>query len=207
MIPAGTANVLAHELGLPLNPVQALEVALKKVVRCVDLGIVQGRKRQRFLLMAGIGVDAYIVSKIRPKRRLLGMATFYLESLRAFRSYAFPEFRVLGGDETLSATSCIIANARSYGGGLVFTPDADMSDGLFDVLILQGKPGVEHFRFILSAWLGKPLQVSCVQRRRFPALRIEGIRGVWVQADGELMGALPIDVTLTPASFPLVVPG
>jgi diacylglycerol kinase (ATP) len=207
MIPAGTANVLAHELGLPMNPVQALEIALKKVVRQVDLGIVLGRNRQRFLLMAGVGVDAYIVSKIRPRRRLLGMANFYLASLRAFRTYAFSEFRVLGGDETLSATSCIIANAHSYGGGLVFTPDADMGDGLFDVLILQGKPGVEHFRFILSAWLGKPRQVSCIQRRRLPAVRVEGARGVWVQADGELMGALPIDVTMTPASFPLVVPG
>ena len=72
--------------------------------------------------MAGVGVDAYIVSKIRPRRRLLGMANFYLASLRAFRSYAFPEFRVLGGDETMNATSCIIANAHSYGGGLVFTP-------------------------------------------------------------------------------------
>ena len=206
MIPAGTANVLAHELGLPLDPVKALDIALKGAVRRVDLGFVQGRNRHPFLLMSGIGVDAYIVSRIRPKKRLLGMANFYLVSLRAFRSYAFPEFRVVGGGETLSATSCIIANAHSYGGGLVFTPDASMNDGLFDVLVLQGKLGVEHLRFILSAWLGKPRQVSCVQRRRLPALRVEGARGIWVQADGELIGAVPIDVTLTPASFPLVVP-
>ena len=206
MIPAGTANVLAHELGVPLDPVKALSIALKGSVRRVDLGTVQGRGRHHFLLMTGIGVDAYIVSRIRPKKRVLGMANFYLVSLRAFRSYAYPEFRVVCGGESLSATSCIIANAHSYGGGLVFTPDACMTDGLFDVLILQGKPRVEYFRFILSAWLGKPIQVSCVQRRRLPAVRVEGARGVWFQADGELIGALPIDVTLTPASFPLVVP-
>jgi len=82
-----------------------------------------------------------------------------------------------------------------------------MNDGLFDILILQGKPRMEHYRFVLSAWLGKPIRVSCVQRRRLPAVRVEGARGVWVQADGEPIGALPIDVTLAAASFPLVVPG
>jgi diacylglycerol kinase (ATP) len=206
MIPAGTANVLARELGLPLNPVRALEIALKMSVRRVDLGWLQGRRRRNFLLMTGIGADACVVAKIRPKKRRLGVAAYYIASLRAFLSYGFPEFRVIGPDETLSATSCLIANAGCYGGGLVFTPGAHMSDGLFDVLVLQGKPGIEHFRFLLSAWLGRPRQVSCIQRRRLPALRIEGARGVWVQADGELVGALPIDVSLSHASFPLVVP-
>ncbi|MBZ5499570.1 MAG: diacylglycerol kinase family lipid kinase [Acidobacteriia bacterium] len=206
MIPAGTANVLARELSLPLNPIQALDIALKRVVRRVDLGILQGRQQHRFLLMAGIGLDAYVVSRMRPNKRRLGIASFYLASLRAFLSYSFTEFSVCAPDETLKATSCLISNTRCYGGGLVFTPEADMSDGLLDILILRGKPGIEHFRFIFSAWLGRPRPASCVQRRRLPALRVEGPRGLWVQTDGEPIGTLPIDVTLSHASFPLVVP-
>lgn len=206
LIPAGTANVLARELGLPLDPIQSLEIALKRVVKHVDLGVLQGRKLQRFLLMAGIGFDAYVVSRIRPKKRRLGLAAYYLATVRALLSYHFPEFRVVAQEEVLAATSCLVANARNYGGGLVFTPSADMRDGILDVLILQGKPRISHFRLLLSAWRGKPRIDSCIQYRRLKSLRIEGPRGVWVQADGELVGTLPLEVTLSQATYPLVVP-
>jgi YegS/Rv2252/BmrU family lipid kinase len=206
LIPAGTANVLARELGLPLDPIQSLEIALKRAVKHVDLGVLQGRKQQRFLLMAGIGFDAYVVSKVRPRKRRLGMAAFYFATVRALLSYHFPEFHVIVQEEVLDATSCIIANTRNYGGGLVLTPSADMGDGLFDVLILQGEPRIVHFRLLLLSWLGKSNVDPRIQYRRLQSLRIEGPRGVWVQADGELVGTLPLDVTLSHASYPLVVP-
>jgi diacylglycerol kinase family enzyme len=100
LLPAGTANVLARELGLPLDPIQALHVALQRDVRRVDLGILRGRKLHRFLLMAGIGFDAHVVSRVRPKKRRLGLAAYYGATLRALMSYSFPEFRLLTRDET-----------------------------------------------------------------------------------------------------------
>ena len=206
LLPAGTANVLAREIGLSLDPITALDIALRRVVRRVDLGTLQGRSTHRFLSMAGIGFDAFVVSKIRPGRRRLGIGAFYAATLRAFLSYSFPEFLVHVQGETFAATSCLIANARTYGGGLVITPDADMCDGLLDILILQGKPRPSHMRFIISAWFGRPHKASWVRCLRAPIVRIDGARGVWVQADGELAGSLPVDVSLTHASFPLVVP-
>ncbi len=206
LIPGGTANVLAHELGLPRNPVAALEVALKRTVRQVDLGLLSGTKRRPFLLMAGIGFDAHVVLNVRPKKRLLGMTVFYLTTVRTLLSYSFPEFQVVTADEEFAATSCVISNARTYGGGIVFTPDADMTDGLFDVLIVKGKPGISHLKFFLSAWRRKPRPFSCVQWRRVPAVKIKGPRGLWVQVDGELFGSLPVEANLLPASYPLVVP-
>lgn len=206
LIPAGTANVLARELNLPRDPALAIKMALKRTVRYVDLGLLSGTKSRHFLLMAGIGFDAYVVSKVRPKRRRLGMAAFYLTTLRAFFSYSFPELHVLAAGESFVATSCLIANARTYGGGIIFTPGADMGDGLLDVLVIQGKPGISHLRFFLSAWRGKPRLNSCVQCRRVPALRVEGPRGLWVQVDGELFGTLPVEATLSSASYPFVVP-
>jgi diacylglycerol kinase (ATP) len=156
--------------------------------------------------MTGIGFDAYVVSKVRSKNRRLGLAAYYLATVRALLSYHFPEFHVVLQDEVLPATSCIVANARSYGGGLVLTPSADMGDGILDVLILCGKPRIVHFRLLLSSWLGKPNVDPGIRYRRLQSLRIEGPRGVWVQADGEPVGTLPLDVTLSHASYPLVVP-
>ena len=206
LLPGGTANVLAHEFAIPLDPVRAMEIALRRTVRRVDLGILRGRELRHFLLMAGVGLDAYVVSKIRPRKRKMGMAAYYLATLRALVSYSFPEFHVILQGEVFNASSCIIANAASYGGKLVLTPDADMCDGMLDILIVQGKPRISHFRVLLGAWLGKPRDASCA-RRRVPALRIEGKRGIWVQADGELIGTLPVDVSLSHTSYPLVVPG
>jgi len=206
LIPSGTANVLAHELGLPYAAAGALEVAMKGRVRQVDLGILRGNRQHHFLLMAGIGLDAYVVSRIKPKKRKFGIAAFYLASLRALLSYSFPEFNVVAQGETISATSCVVANARHYGGGLVFTPDASMEDGLLDLFLLHEKSRVENCRLLFSAWRGKPSQDVRIQRRRLSALRIEGPRGIWVQADGELKGTLPLDVTISHAAYPLVVP-
>ena len=109
-------------------------------------------------------------------------------------------------DETIAATSCVIANARTYGGGLVLNPDAAMDDGQLDILLVKSASRGDTVRFLLSAWFGKPRHDSWIERRRAPAVRIEGPRGIWVQADGEPVGTLPVDVTLVPQAFPLVVP-
>ncbi len=206
LIPAGTANVLAHEVGLPFDPARAIEIAVKGPEKRVDLGLLQAREERRFLLMAGIGFDAYVVSKVPPKKRKFGLATFYVTALRALLAYSFPEFHVLADGETIPATSCLVANCRRYGGGLVFTPDARMDDGLLDLYILQEQSKTGNLRRLYWAWRGRPGPPGRLQRRRISRLRVEGPRGVWVQVDGELVGTLPVDVTLSRASFPLVVP-
>jgi YegS/Rv2252/BmrU family lipid kinase len=207
LLPSGTGNVLAHELGLPLDPVKSMDIALQGKVRHVDLGILKARQSHNFLLMTGVGFDAYVVSKVRPALKMrIGIASFYLQTLKAMLSYGFPKFEVHIQQETLTATSCVISNARSYGGGLVLTPEADMCDGILDLLLLLEGSKLDYCRFILSAWLGKPRVGTSVQIRRASEIRVEGPRGPWVQADGELIGTLPLEISLTPAVFPLVVP-
>jgi diacylglycerol kinase (ATP) len=198
--------VLGHELDLPLDPVKALQIALRKVVRHVDTGRLSGRQELPFVLMSGIGLDAYVVSRVKPEiKRVLGMAHYSVVTLKALISYPSTEFRVVTPDGALTATSCIIANARSYGGGLSFTPAADMCDGLFDVLVFRGRSKMSHLRLLLGAWLGKPRPDPEVQFFRVPSLRVEGPRGVWVQADGDLVGTLPLDFTVQRSTLPVIV--
>ncbi len=208
VLPSGTANVLARELQLPLDPIWALELALKGVIRRVDLGSLRGRQQRYFLCMAGIGMDAYIAATVRPRlKRRIGMASYYVATARALLAYPFPEFQILVPEESLTVTWCLIANTHSYGGGLVFVPDADMNDGLFDVLYIKGKARMSIYRFLLSAWRGKPRLGGIAYRRRLAELKIAGPGGLWVHADGELVGSLPQEVSLSHASFPLIVPG
>lgn len=207
LLPAGTANVLARELGLPLNPLKALKIALKRTTRRIDLGNLGPESRRRFLFVAGIGFDAYVVSKVRAGlKSKLGMAAYAVAILECLRSYSFPEFQVSIDDRTFLAASCLACNSKRYGGGLLFLPDADMSDGMLDILVLEGKRRVGLARFLFKAFLKRPERGDWIHRLRSSSLRIEGPKTVLLQADGELAGGLPVDITLTNSAFPLVVP-
>ena len=205
LLPAGTANVLARDLGLPLDPARALDVALRRTVRRVDLGRLTARAQHCFLLMAGIGFDAYVASRVRPAaKKRLGMLAYFFSILHSVSIYPFPEFRVSAGEEEYNATTCVIANAKGYGGGLVFTPAADMFDGLLDIVLLEGKSRLGYLGFLWDAWRGHPGSRPWVRRLRVSSLSITGPRGIWVQADGELVGTLPLEVHVAPRAFPLV---
>lgn len=208
LLPAGTANVLARDLGLPLDPVRALDVALKKrAVRRVDLGKLKARAERSFLLMAGIGIDAYVASRVRPAvKNRLGMFAYAISTLHSLATYAFPEFQVSTGEQQFTATSCLIANAKGYGGGLLFTPAADMFDGLLDILVLEGRSRLGYLRFLWNGWRRHPKVYPWIREFRASALKVTGPRGLWVHADGELVGTLPIEVSITSRAFPLVVP-
>ncbi len=204
LIPAGTANVLARELGIPLNPVRALQIALEGTVRKVDLGEL-GAGIRRFLFVAGIGFDAQVVASVRFKN-VAGIAAYAAATVASLRSYSFPEFQVIADGRTYTATSCLACNARSYGGGLLFCPDADMSDGLLDVLVIEGRRRLRLARFLLNAWRGKPETGDWIHRLRVRTLKVEGSVDVPVQVDGELTGSLPLEISLSHLSFPLVIP-
>jgi diacylglycerol kinase (ATP) len=207
IVPAGTANVVARELQLPLDPVRALQIGLQRTWRNIDLGILGPGLRRRFLFVAGIGFDAYVVSQVDEKlKSRVGIAAYAIAIVRCLRSYAFPEFQVVAEGRTYTATSCLAANGRRYGGGLLFCPGADMCDGSFDIVVLQGKRRIALAWFLLKARLQLPGKSDWIHRFRTSALKIEGPPDVWVQADGELVGGLPLEIALTPSVFPLVFP-
>jgi diacylglycerol kinase (ATP) len=207
LLPAGTANVVAREIGLPLNPVRALQIALKRVIRKVDLGEAGPGSRRRFVFVAGIGFDAYVVSRVNAALKAkLGMAAYAIAIAECLRSYSFPEFQVMAGENVYCATSCLVCNARSYGGGLLFCPGADMSNGQLDVLILQGRRRLGLASFLIRAWLQIPAKGGWIHRLQAKELKMEGPGDVLVQVDGELAGNLPLDIRVVPSTFPLVVP-
>lgn len=206
VLPAGTANVVARELGLPLNPIRALRIALTGSPRKVDLGEL-GEGKRRFVFVAGMGFDAYVVANVSPRLKAkLGMAAYAAAIVDCLRTYSFPEFEVSADGRSYRATSCLACNAGSYGGGMLFCPGADMSDGLLDVLVIEGNRRLGLARFLLRAWLRAPEQNDWVHRVRSRSLRIHGPASVLTETDGELAGSLPSVIGLRHQTFPLIVP-
>jgi diacylglycerol kinase (ATP) len=207
VLPGGTANVLARELGLPLDPVQSLKIALKRKVRHVDLGELGSGQNRRFLFVAGIGFDAFAVFSVRPALKAkLGMAAYVVAILDCLRNYTFPEFQVTTENNAFTATSCLVCNSKRYGGGLLFCPDADMEDGLLDVLVLQGARKIGLARFLFKAWIGIPEKRHWIHRLKAKTLQVEGPSTVLAQIDGELAGSPPYQISLEASAFPLIIP-
>src|SRR3712207_6782594 len=142
ILPLGTANVLARELGLPLNVQGACERILRGERARIDLGVATNRKgvERRFACMAGIGFDAHVVRAVTPrlKRYLRGLA-FALMAFKVLAEEDFPWIHVNHGDTTHVTRFAIVANAHHYGGGLRAAPDPHPpATGELEVKLLRG---------------------------------------------------------------------
>lgn len=182
LIPGGTANVWAHEIGLPDDPVKASLLLIDSDGRKVDLGHVEvdavrtgsittdpPRKprppsggRPHFLLMAGLGVDAAVMRRVStPLKERIGEAAVALAAAKELPSqHAFPiEIAASVADRKRAvlwkgeALQVVVGNSRRYGNIAEVTPDAHIDDGLLDVCIITAGNPLSTMEQVLSALL------------------------------------------------------
>jgi YegS/Rv2252/BmrU family lipid kinase len=188
VVPAGTGNLLARNLGLPLDVRGALEVALAGVNRELDVGVANGRP---FLVMAGLGLDAQMLgSTSEPLKKRLGWVAYVVAGLRHLRDRPMRvTLRADGGPPERRRASAVIAgNVGRLQGGLTLLPGAAPDDGLLDVVVLTATGW--------AGWLAVLAQVALrrgaggpVTRGAFRELRIDADREYPWELDGELMGS------------------
>ncbi len=205
VIPAGTANVLAQEIGLPLDWVDAAGLLETGRIRRIALGRVGSRP---FILMAGIGVDAAVVSAVNPGlKRLLGQGAFWISGLRQFLSYPFAPFEVQADGDSRRATFAVIARAKNYGGGFQIAGQADLFSDDFQVCLFQAGNRWRFPRYFWGVVRRRHHRLPDVLQFRARSVLVEGSTQIGVQIDGELIGCLPQSVTLQPDALSLLIPG
>jgi len=175
VIPGGTANVWAHEIGIPEDPVKASLLLVNSEGRKVDLGHVeverQGRERKsrpasrgrhHFLLMAGLGLDAAVLDRVStPLKERLGAVAVALVAAKELPSqHAFPiEIRASDAgraDGVLwkgEAVQVIVGNTRRYGNIAEVTPEAHIDDGMLDVCVITAGDPLTTIEQVLSTLL------------------------------------------------------
>lgn len=209
ILPLGTANVLAHELGLPMDAAGAAAVIAAGRTAGLHPGIAtapDGRARL-FVQMLGAGFDAAVVQALPAGlKRHLGKGAFLLQTLATLARYRFPELRFrLPGGAWETAAGLIVTKGRFYAGRFTIAPGAAPTEPGFTLLIQhRGGPLAT-----LAAGAALPLdlmhRLPFVERRAAAALEIAG-EGVPVQADGDTAGTLPLTVTAAPRPIPVLVP-
>ena len=201
IVPTGTTNVLAFELGLPGHPVAAARL-LRGPMRPVSFRTwsVNGRP---MLLQLGVGFDGKLIwNTPRSVKRALGFVGVVGSALRQGVTFDFPPIRVTGELETGATrsavvTSAMIANAKRWAGPQLAIPTADPGDDLLDVLLLQYRNFSQLARFWISILFpGAPhLRLPYVEHVRMRRLRVEALgRPVEAHLDGEPDILTPIDV-------------
>ncbi len=203
--PAGTMNLLARVLDLPLDPVGAAR-AVMSAPRWITVR--PGRAGERlFVLMAGIGLDAWVLREL--KGRVEGKIAFrhYVAgALRGVFSYPYPEIRLRFPDgPPLSCTSAVLGRAALYGGFLRPTPSVALTDPTLELCALTPRSTAEALRLLPLLWTGSHIGRPGVHDRRVTAFDAETDHSdLAVQLDGELAGRLPMSFGLSDRTLTLV---
>ena len=204
IIPLGTANVLAAEIGLDLEPDRIAQTLCRGTSRSVSVG--QAGERV-FTMMAGSGFDAHVVAEVDTAlKRRIGKGAYLWESARQLWRFGFPDYRLTLDGVERQAASVIVAKGHYYGGRFVCAPEARLEDPGFQVCIFERRGAWNAVRYGLALGLGRLAALPDVQVVRAREVRIEGPEGDPVQGDGDIIGRLPIVIRVLPDALKLVMP-
>lgn len=203
-LPLGTANVMAHEIGLPTDPVKAAAVAAR--LKTVEMKLAQANGRH-FLLMAGAGFDAHVVRNVKSAvKKRWGKLAYVAEMMRQLGRFPFGRYRVTVDGVEHDAASVVASRGRLYGGKFVLAPDADLKARTLQVCLFGkgGRGGVLLYAVALGlGLLPRSPGFEIVTARR---VTVRGIDGEPVQADGDSIASLPLEIAMTDKTLRLVVP-
>jgi diacylglycerol kinase (ATP) len=207
VIPLGTANVLAHELGLPFAP-RAVAAALAfGRTRLLWPGQVNGTEGTRlFVQMLGVGFDAHVVHHLPfPLKKAFGKGAYVLQSVREMVRYRFPPIHLRIDDVETEAASVIVSKGCLYGGRFRLVSDAVPGEPGFSVVLFDcSGPGAA---LMYGAALPLNLLGHAPGVRHMRARRIDfiGNQIVPAQADGDAAGDAPSWVSDAPAPIHVVI--
>lgn len=210
VVAAGTGNDFARNLGLPLADAAAAAALVSTGrTRNIDAGRVSaGPDAGRwFGGVLGAGFDAVVNARAARMRWPRGQARYALAVLRELPVFTPIPYAVELDGARLETRAMLVAvaNTSSFGGGMRVCPDADVGDGLFDVLVLHEVSIAAFLRVFPSVYRGAHVSHPAVEIRRARRVRLEAT-GITAQADGEPFSVLPLDLEVVPGALRTVAP-
>ncbi len=208
IIPAGSGNGFANDLGLDPNPGRAIQTALYGRDRAIDGGVFDGRL---FFNIAGTGFDAAVAEQFNARARgRRGMGPYVRIAVRELFRYRGRRYHIhLDGDEIVSdALIVAFANGREYGNHIRLAPGAKMDDGLLEAIVLDDRPPLAR------VWSGRHVALGRIERT--PGMVVRGVKTASIETDGEIVYHLDgeigrargrVDVRVLPGALVVRVPG
>ena len=204
LLPFGTVNVLAREIGLPRDPEQLAALITAGPARPIWPGRVGDRL---FLTMASSGFDAETVAAVNPRlKRHAGRLAFAWVILVCLWRYRACELCVRVDGVDYRAATVIAAKGRFYAGPHVIAPRADLAEPMLDLVLLQRSGRVAVLRYLGALLLGRLPRRHDITIVRAREAFVSAAESVPVQADGEIVAHLPVRIAIADQPLRLVQP-
>ncbi len=228
VLPAGTVNIWAREMGLPMN-IQQSAAALLEAKWCqIDVGRARSilprirwlsRRRttikpagaidRYFLLMAGVGFDAAVTEKMdSTEKKYLGAIAYVKKALQIIYQYHGSHLTIYLDDKKIRGRvlMAVVGNSQLYGGVIKFTLNALVDDGLLDVCIVKGRSMLKAPLRLLSILFRSHHLDDRIEYHRATQMRFLSRKPVPVQIDGDYLGTTPLRFEVVPKSLWVLVP-
>ena len=205
VIPGGRGNDFARIAGIPTEVDAAVAAIVAGKTRRIDVGVVNGA---RFLCIASCGFDSDANRIANEARLVKGGLVYAYAALRALAAWKPATFTLTldGARHQVRGYSVVAANSRAYGGGMMIAPDAELDDGMIDVVTTAEVGKLRFLRGLPKVFDGTHVENPEVEVSRAREVRIEADRPFAVYADGDHLADLPATVTTLPGALEVVIP-
>jgi diacylglycerol kinase (ATP) len=206
LLPIGTMNVFATELGLPVHDLELCwNIIQHDSTRVVDLP----KANQKFFVqLAGVGLDAQVVKETSAKLKRSFGPLSYLISAAQIAARQPPRLFLQSDDATVKEGSFVlVGNGRLYGGPFPFFKHAVIDDGKLDVVVFKSLGYLEIIKYLQDVVFSSEIRVPEIEYFQTSRLRVESDQSVPVELDGELVGNCPVEFSLEERSLRVLAPG
>ena len=221
LLPAGTANILAKELGIPWDIPRAARLIPEGVIRRIALGMATfadsngngggalPANGRYFLSVGGAGPDGAIVNGVDGAlKKKVGVAAYWVEGMKQLFSYDFPEMRVRSNGTDHLASIIVVGRTANYGGPFKITTNATLFEDSFEFLTNSTRSRLQYLACLPALWLGKIRGMNGIKMWKANEVLCEsaGANPVFAQVDGEPIGPLPLRFRIVPDALSLLTP-
>jgi diacylglycerol kinase (ATP) len=205
LLPIGTVNVFAMELGLPSNNLDLCwDIIRGDHTRLVDL---PSANEKYFVQLAGVGLDAQVVKETSARLKRNFGPLSYLISAAQVASRRPPRLFIESEDTSVEEGSFVlVGNGRRYGGPFPFFKQAVIDDGLLDVVVFKQLGYLEIIKYLQDVFFSSEIRLPEVEYFQTRALRVTSEQHVPVELDGELVGTCPVEFQMRERALRVLAP-
>jgi diacylglycerol kinase (ATP) len=204
IIPIGTANVLAIEIGLKFSPEEIAQTIANGQISKIHLGQVNDRI---FFLMTSSGYDSRVVKSVSSSiKKYIGKGAYALAGLKEIFCAEQSKLIVIVEGVEYDAPWVIVSNSKFYAGRFLLAPDTSLSEPGFSVILFSGRGVLGILLDLWTVFIGRTRQSSRIRIVNGSKITISSKNEVPIQADGDLAGALPAEISSLPYSLNLIIP-
>ena len=206
IIPFGSANVLALELGIPFNPEKAAELISKGKKISIDLGYAKTSQEGRyFSMMTGVGFDASVIDQISPKfKKKWGKFAYPIAGIKHLFKYKWHNINVKHKSHSLGYL-VLISNCKYYAGEYQIADKANITDGFLDLVVINRRNFWQIIKIVSSLMIGKANKFLEGEYYHTKNAHVYCEQKMFVHVDGELIGTAPVKVKVVPKALNVMV--